>query len=162
MGTHRLPIHDFLPIAINIAKILQELHEARAIHLDIKPHNILINPMTRALKLGDFSASHITSLNRPYINFEDCTVTTYKYMSPEQTGKFEKQIDFRSDIYSLGATFYFMLSAVPPFQSKDANELIHCHLTKEPPELDVPRPISKIIKAMMAKNVEERYQSCHG
>ncbi|NCQ96031.1 MAG: AAA family ATPase [Microcystis aeruginosa W11-06] len=165
LTTQYLSISQFLTIAISLADILIKIHQVPIIHKDIKPSNILINRETKQVKLTDFSiASNLT--------FEQQTITnprflqgTLAYMSPEQTGRMNRRIDHRSDFYSLGVTFYEMLTGMLPFRSQDLMELVHCHIAKQPPPLEqfsVPPMISNIVRKLMAKNAEDRYQSAAG
>jgi len=99
----RLPTMKFLDLAIRIAEIIAMVHKAKVLHLDIKPHNILMNTKSDIVKIADFAISQIVSLKRPYILREEGTpMGSFKFMSPEQTGRFAQVIDRRSDIYSLG------------------------------------------------------------
>jgi serine/threonine protein kinase len=92
---------------------------------------------------------------------------TLSYISPEQTGRMNRLIDYRTDFYSLGATFYHLIMGVPPFESEDPLELIHAHIAKNPipPHImdkKYSRPISDIIMKLLSKNAEDRYQTCRG
>ena len=167
-----LPLEDFLSIAIQLTKALHTLYQNRIIHKDIKPANILIHPQTKQVKLIDFSiASLLPKETQEIQNVKDLE-GTLAYLSPEQTGRMNRGIDYRSDFYSLGITFYELLSGTLPFSSKDPMELVHCHLAKEPPSVntqrltanreEIPEVISNIVMKLMAKNAEERYQSALG
>ncbi|WP_427161632.1 AAA family ATPase [Aliinostoc sp. HNIBRCY26] len=162
----RLTLTEFLPIAIAIVSILAELHRDRIIHKDIKPANILINPNTQEIKLIDFSIA--TLLPREIQNITNPNVLegTLAYISPEQTGRMNRGIDYRSDFYSLGVTFFELLSGHLPFTNQDPMELVYSHIAKEPPLLsineEIPQVISDIVTKLMAKNAEDRYQSAYG
>jgi predicted ATPase/signal transduction histidine kinase len=163
----RLPVAEFLSIAISIASTLHYLYCQRVIHKDIKPANILINPATKQIKLIDFSIA--TSLPREIQTLTSLNVLegTLSYLSPEQTGRMNRGIDYRSDFYSLGATFYELLTGQLPFQSDDLMELVHCHIAKQPKPIHqinptLPPVLSTIINKLMAKNAEDRYQSALG
>jgi PAS domain S-box-containing protein len=163
-----LSVEVFLPIAIAIANILGELHNRAIIHKDINPTNILLNPQTQEVKLIDFGIA--TRRTQPTLMPMVNTTSlegTLAYLSPEQTGRMNRSLDDRSDLYSLGATFYELLTGQLPFLCRDRGELIHCHLAKEPtpPEQlrdDLPLAISQIILKLLAKNPEDRYQSAWG
>jgi serine/threonine protein kinase len=165
LTTQHLSISQFLTIAISLADILIKIHQVPIIHKDIKPSNILINQETKQVKLTDFSIASNLTFERQTITNPRFLQGTLAYMSPEQTGRMNRRIDYRSDFYSLGVTFYEMLTGMLPFRSQDLMELVHCHIAKQPPPLEqfsVPPMISNIVRKLMAKNAEERYQSAAG
>ena len=89
------------------------------------------------------------------------------YISPEQTGRMNRAIDYRTDLYSLGATLYELLTGNPPFMTTDPLELLYCHIARlpQPPHLirvDTPPVLSRILLRLLAKNAEDRYQSAVG
>ncbi|MEG3846173.1 serine/threonine protein kinase, partial [Microcoleus sp. herbarium13] len=162
-----LEIAAFLPLAIQIADILHHLYQHGVIHKDIKPANILIHPETKKVKLIDFSISSLLPRETQEIQNLNVLEGTLAYLSPEQTGRMNRGIDYRSDFYSLGVTFYQLLVGKLPFQSDDPMQLIHSHLAgraipvdKANPEL--PLVLSQIVAKLMAKNAEDRYQSAMG
>ncbi|MEW9701395.1 AAA family ATPase [Paenibacillus sp. SI8] len=162
----RQSLPTFLTSAIQLVKIVGAIHQRYVIHKDIKPSNIIINPEKQIMKLGDFS---ISSLSRERQEMLDPSMLegTLSYMSPEQTGRMNRLIDYRSDYYSLGVTFYEMLTGRLPFQTEDPVELIHCHFAVSPTppaslRLCIPGPLSDIVMKLLAKNAEERYQSAYG
>jgi len=160
-------IWSFLSIALQLTDALRELHTHGIIHKDIKPANIIINLTTGQVKLTDFSISSRRYSQHQSITHPHLLEGTLLYMSPEQTGRMNRTIDYRTDFYSLGIVLYEMLVGHPPFQSHDAIELIHAHLAKQPspPHLlnsQVPAVISNIIMKLLAKTAEARYQSAHG
>jgi predicted ATPase/signal transduction histidine kinase len=154
----------FLQIAIQIAQALEGLYVQRVIHKDIKPANILIHPATQQIKLIDFSlASRLPKENQEIKN-ANMLVGTLAYMSPEQTGRMNRGIDYRSDFYALGVTCYEILTGQLPFISDDPMELVHCHLAQQPVPVrhikpNTPLMISEIVSKLMAKNAEDRYQN---
>ncbi|WP_413175032.1 AAA family ATPase [Anabaena azotica] len=162
-----ISIEEFLVIAIALCNTLDLLYHERIIHKDIKPSNILINPETKQVKLIDFSiASLLPRENQTLVN-PNVLEGTLVYISPEQTGRMNRGIDYRTDFYSLGVTFYELLTNELPFQSDDAMELVHSHIAKTPPLIHeinptIPSIISKIVSKVMAKNAEDRYQSALG
>ncbi|MEG4343959.1 AAA family ATPase [Microcoleus sp. A003_D6] len=165
--SEQLAIHQFLKIAGKLANILQCLHQERIIHKDIKPGNILINPNTQEIKITDFSISSLLPRETQEIQNPNVLEGTLAYISPEQTGRMNRGIDYRSDFYGLGVTFYEMLTGQLPFESDDPLELIHCHLAVQPPNIqelqpEIPTVIAEIVKKLMAKNAEDRYQSAAG
>jgi PAS domain S-box-containing protein len=157
-------LEDFLTIAIQLAEILNGIHRHSVIHKDIKPANILINPDTKQVKLIDFSIASQLPKETQEIQNPNVLEGTLAYISPEQTGRMNRGIDYRSDLYSLGVTFYELLSGKLPFLSEDSMELVHCHIAKIPPplKLEIPRVVSNIVMKLMAKNAEDRYQSALG
>ncbi|MBD2664478.1 serine/threonine kinase with two-component sensor domain [Richelia sinica FACHB-800] len=164
---HRLPIGDFLDIAIQINDILAEIHRQCIIHKDIKPANIVINPITKQVKIIDFSIASLLPKENQKLKAVNILEGTLAYLSPEQTGRMNRSIDYRTDFYSLGVTFYQLLTGKIPFDFEDPMELVHYHLAKKatPPDIinpNIPPIISQIIGKLMAKNAEERYQSALG
>ncbi|GGA23487.1 ATP-binding sensor histidine kinase [Okeania sp. KiyG1] len=157
-------ISQFLDIAIQIAEIVYQLHRNRIIHKDIKPANILINPQTKQVKIIDFSISTLLPRETQTIQNYSVLEGTLAYISPEQTGRMNRAIDYRSDFYSLGVTLFEMLNGRLPFETTDPMELVHCHITKTPPTQDsqLPRVLVDIVLKLMAKNAEDRYQSALG
>ncbi len=162
-----LPLNEFLPIAIQIVQTLEGLYHNRIIHKDIKPQNILINPQTKEVKLIDFSISSLLPRENQEIENPKVLEGTLAYMSPEQTGRMNRGIDYRTDFYSLGVTFYQLLTGQLPFDSNDPMELVHCHIARIPTEPinlapAIPVMVNKIIMKLMAKTPELRYQSAAG
>jgi predicted ATPase/signal transduction histidine kinase len=162
-----LPLAEFLNIAIQLTDILHYLYQNRVIHKDIKPANILINPDTKQIKLIDFSISSLLPRETQEIQNPNILEGTLAYLSPEQTGRMNRGIDYRSDFYSLGVTFYELLTGELPFVSADAMELVHCHLAKHPISIhqinpQIPLALSEIVSKLMAKNAENRYQTAWG
>ncbi|BAZ15480.1 multi-sensor signal transduction multi-kinase [Calothrix sp. NIES-4071] len=166
LADQQLSLISFLGIAIQLAKCLISLYTHQIIHKDIKPSNIIINPESGIVKLTDFSIASRISQEAQLISASKLE-GTLAYISPEQTGRMNRTVDYRSDFYSLGATFYEMLTGQLPFQSDDALEIVHCHIAKQPPCIldfnpNVPSVIAAIITKLMAKNAEDRYQSAAG
>ena len=162
-----LTIDEFFPIAISISEVLEILYQHRIIHKDIKPANLLINPDTKQIKITDFSISSLLPKEHQEIKNINVLEGTLAYMSPEQTGRMNRTIDYRTDFYSLGVTFYQLLTGKLPYESSDMMELIHCHIAKKPiPPIEVnpaiPQMINDIIIKLMAKTAEFRYQSAYG
>ncbi|WP_118166962.1 ATP-binding sensor histidine kinase [Nostoc sphaeroides] len=166
-------LQEFLPIAIALCNTLDILYRERIIHKDIKPANILINPQTKQVKLIDFSIASLLPRETQTLISPNVLEGTLAYISPEQTGRMNRGIDYRSDFYSLGITFYELLTGELPFKSNDLMELVHCHIAKQPdkfkiensqlknPEL-IPQVLCDIVIKLMAKNAEDRYQSALG
>ncbi|BAY18182.1 serine/threonine protein kinase and signal transduction histidine kinase with GAF and PAS/PAC sensor [Anabaenopsis circularis NIES-21] len=162
-----MPLSTFLGIAIALTDILGRIHAANVIHKDINPGNIVLNLDTGVIKIIDFGIA--TQFNRTNPTFKNPHVLegTLAYLSPEQTGRMNRLLDYRTDFYSLGVTFYELLTGQLPFPTTDVLELVHCHIAKHPippNEINttIPKPVSDIILKLMAKNAENRYQSAWG
>ncbi|MEG4393601.1 AAA family ATPase [Microcoleus sp. BROC3] len=160
-------LQHFLRIAIQTAEILARIHAAQIIHKDINPANILLNPETGQVKIIDFGIATVFTRENPTLKNPNVLEGTLAYISPEQTGRMNRSLDYRTDFYSLGVTFYELLTGQLPFAADDALELVHCHIAKQPvpphqvnPE--IPQIISDIALKLMAKTAEERYQSACG
>ena len=163
----RINLQNFLELAISIVEILEGLYHHQIIHKDIKPSNIVINPDTKDVKLIDFSISTLLPRETQEVINPKVLEGTLAYMSPEQTGRMNRGIDYRSDFYSLGITFYEILTNQLPFSSTDPIELVYFHLAKEPTppgnfNTEIPVMVNNIILKMMAKNAEDRYQNIFG
>ena len=162
-----LSIDLFLDIAIKIAKIIQELHQLNYIHQDISSHNLIINIETKEVYLIDLEHSKNLDLKIQHLGNPEKLEGNLAYISPEQTGRMNRVIDYRTDMYSLGITFYEIITGQLPFIKSDPMELVHAHIATVPKNVsaikpEIPSIISDIISTMMAKNAEDRYQSGHG
>ena len=158
---------DVLEIAIELAETLHGLGQQRIVHKDIKPANILINPTTKQVKLIDFSIASLLPRETQSMLSPSLLEGTLAYISPEQTGRMNRGIDYRTDFYALGVTLYELLLGKLPFETEDFNELIYCHLAQQPTPIDgvnpdLPAVLSQIVAKLMAKNAEDRYQSALG
>jgi serine/threonine protein kinase len=167
----KLSISDFLAIAVQLAQALVYVHTSGIIHRDIKGANIIINPQTGVVKLTDFSIAKSDALTSrmtcQLVNENLLTLGTLAYMSPEQTGRMNARVDYRSDFYSLGVTFYEMLTGQLPYTTHDMSELIYCHIAEKAPPIrelnpEIPDSIALIVAKLMAKNAVDRYQSAQG
>lgn len=160
-------IIDILHIAIAVADALAEIHENGITHKDITPHNLLVDLQERRVWLIDFGISTNLNLKQPYVGNPERIDGTLAYMSPEQTGRMNRTVDYRTDLYSFGVTLYEMLTGALPFDGQDATELVHAHLAQIPtPAADlnptVPQVLSDIVSRLLAKNADDRYQSARG
>ncbi|MBG1245115.1 AAA family ATPase [Nostoc sp. NZL] len=162
-----MPLSAFLSLAIKLTGILGRIHAAGVIHKDINPSNIVFNLDTGVVKFVDFGIA--TRFNRTNPTFKNPHVLegTLAYLSPEQTGRMNRLLDYRTDFYSLGVTFYELLTGQLPFVTTDILELVHCHLAKSPVpphelKATIPKAVSDIVLKLMAKNAEDRYQSAWG
>lgn len=163
----KLSIKDFLDLAIAITDILGHIHQRHVMHKDINPSNIVLNPTTGIVKIIDFGIATVLSRETPSFRNPNVLEGTLAYMSPEQTGRMNRAIDYRTDFYSLGGTFYELLTGQCPFISEDPLELIHCHIARQPVpphtlNAAIPQELSDIILKLMDKNAEDRYQSSYG
>jgi PAS domain S-box-containing protein len=162
-----MSLSAFLHLAISITEILGSIHAANVIHKDINPGNLVLDPDTGVVKIIDFGISTRFSRTNPILKSPHVLEGTLAYLSPEQTGRMNRLLDHRTDFYSLGATFYELLTGQLPFTTSDVLELVHCHLAQQPtPPCEVrtavPSVVSDIILKLMAKNAEDRYQSAWG
>lgn len=163
-------LNEFLPIAIKITHSLGEIHQHNIIHKDLNPSNLVFNPQTEQLKIIDFGISSQFFRENTSFNSLNLLEGTLAYLSPEQTGRINRSLDYRTDFYALGCTFYELLTGKVPFPCHDIMELIYFHLTKSPlsfnqvnPKLkNIPPIIQEIVFKLMAKTPEERYQSAWG
>jgi predicted ATPase/signal transduction histidine kinase/GAF domain-containing protein len=165
--TNPLSQIEIVAIAIQLATILDELNPQRAIHKDIKPSNILIDPSTKQIKVTDFGLATLLPHETQTLVSANVLEGTLAYMAPEQTGRMNRGIDYRSDFYTLGVTLFELLTGQLPFQSDDPLELVYAHLAKPPtPPHEIvatlPLVLSDIVLKLMAKNAEDRYQSATG
>ncbi|EDM79408.1 Serine/Threonine protein kinase and Signal Transduction Histidine Kinase [Plesiocystis pacifica SIR-1] len=160
-------VETFLSIAIQLTDILARLHARRVIHRDIKPANVLITPDSGQIHLADFGISVLLESERRDLYDPQVLTGTLPYISPEQTGRTGRKVDFRSDLYSLGVTFYELLTARRPFEYSAPLELIHAHLARAPrPPVElrssIPAGLSRIVLKLLAKAPERRYQTAAG
>lgn len=163
----RFTLAEFLPLASKISDILGRVHQQHVIHKDVNPSNIVWNPHTGQTKFIDFGISTALTHENPVPWNPTSGEGTLAYMSPEQTGRMNRVLDYRTDLYSLGVTFYELLTGQLPFPVTDALALMHAHLARQPtpPEQlvpDLPQPLSAIVMKLIAKNAEDRYQSAYG
>ena len=189
LNGRQLELKEFLEIAILLADTLGKLHENQIIHKDIKPTNIIITPATLEVKITDFSIATRLSRETSTLSHPTLLEGTLAYISPEQTGRMNRSIDYRTDFYSLGITFYEMLCGEVPFKATDPMELVHCHIAKQPVPLweiiwakeqdsrveitrynptfksqnsEIIKAICDIVMKLLAKTAEDRYQSGYG
>ncbi|MGB7711459.1 MAG: AAA family ATPase [Microcoleus sp.] len=160
-------VSEFLHLAIQITQALGKVHQNKVIHKDLNSSNIVLNLQTGQLKIIDFGLSTILSQENPSLKSPNLLEGTLAYISPEQTGRMNRVIDYRTDFYSLGVTFYELLTNQLPFASVDALELVHCHIAKQPTppheiNPEIPLNVSEIVMKLMAKTAEDRYQSAWG
>jgi PAS domain S-box-containing protein len=166
---------ETIEIAIQLADILHALDLQQIVHKNIQPAHILIHPQTKQVKLIDFSMASILPSETPALLSPNLFAGTLAYLAPEQTGRMNRGIDYRTDFYALGVTLYELLTGKLPFGGNlthhsprsDANELIYCHLAQVAIPVDrvnpaVPNIVAQIVAKLMAKTAEDRYQSALG
>jgi predicted ATPase/HPt (histidine-containing phosphotransfer) domain-containing protein len=157
----------FFGVATAITRTLGILHAQNIIHKDIKPRNILINPVTREVKLIDFNTAIERSHEHQDADTPRAEQGSLAYMSPEQTGRMNRDLDYRGDYYSLGVTCFELLTGTLPFSATDAMGWVHCHLSKPAPDARsvnpaVPAKVALLVRKLMAKDPDDRYQSARG
>jgi serine/threonine protein kinase len=157
-----LELIEFLRLAIAITGTLGKLHAAVLIHNNIEPANILAEAATGQVSLTGFGICLASHSPRQVPEPLDVIAGTLPYMAPEQTGRMNRSIDSRSDLYAYGVTLYEMLTGVLPFEATDPMEWVHCHIARQPiPPAKrlkgIPEPVSAIFMKLLAKNAEERY-----
>ena len=167
MSKERFSLKEFLEIAIEITAGIDDIHANNIIHKDINPANIVYNRETKQLKIIDFGIATRLSRENQVLRNLNKLEGTLAYISPEQTGRMNRGIDYRSDFYSLGITFYELLTHQLPFELQDPMQLVHCHIAQRPippHELipTIPLMVSDIVMNLLAKMPEERYQSARG
>jgi PAS domain S-box-containing protein len=158
---------DFLQVAIKIAQTLGAVHQHHIIHRDINSDNILVNLETKQVKIIDFGLASRIDLRVQHLGNPERLDGTLAYVSPEQTGRMNRVVDYRTDFYSLGVTFYELLTGQLLFESDDPLALVHAHIAKAPRAAadvnpDIPQILSDIVMKLLAKNAEDRYQSAFG
>jgi PAS domain S-box-containing protein len=162
-----LDVSHFLRIAISLAGALRRVHERGLIHKDVKPANILVDSASGRVWLTGFGIASRLPRERQAPAPPEVIAGTLAYMAPEQTGRMNRSVDSRSDLYALGVTFYEMLTGQLPFTAADPMEWVHCHIARQPAPPNeriagVPGPLSAIVMKLLAKTAEERYQTAAG
>src|SRR5262245_11593079 len=164
---HPLELTQCLRVAIGLAVALGRLHARGLIHKDIKPANILVHVGTGRVWLTGFGIASRLLRERQAPAPLEVIAGTFAYMAPEQTGRMNRSIDTRSDLYALGVTLYEMLTGTLPFTASDPLEWIHCHIARQPvPPSErvsgLPGPVAAIVLKLLAKTAEDRYQTAVG
>lgn len=162
-----MDVETFLRLAIDTAKVLSKAHSLGLVHKDIKPANIFVNCAKTPVRLSGFGFASRLPRERRTLEPPEIIAGTLAYMAPEQTGRMNRSIDSRADLYALGITFYRMLTGALPFDAADPMEWVHCHIARKPVAPaerwgSVPAPISDIVMKLLAKTAEERYQTAAG
>ncbi len=156
-----------LRLAIGLSRAIDHSHQRGVVHKDIKPANVLVNRVTGQCWLTGFGIASRLPRERQAPEPPEFVAGTLAYMAPEQTGRMNRSIDSRSDLYSLGVTLYEVLTGTLPFAASDPMEWVHCHIAKQPvlPHervKTVPAIVSEIVMRLLAKTAEERYQTAAG
>jgi PAS domain S-box-containing protein len=162
--TRRLDVAEFLHIAIPLTNALRRVHERGLIHKDIKPANVLVDMASGGAWLTGFGIASQLPREHQVPEPPEVIAGTLAYMAPEQTGRMNRSIDSRSDLYALGVTFYEMLTGTLPFNATDPMGWVHCHIARqaEPPDEraeEIPKTLSLIVMKLLAKTAEDRYQT---
>ncbi|MEY4549123.1 MAG: hypothetical protein RL685_5318 [Pseudomonadota bacterium] len=161
-----LELDRFFDVALQATRALGEIHAHGLIHKDIKPRNLVLNRQTGVLKIIDFQLA--TELTRESQDIEAAgrLEGSLPYISPEQTGRMNRCLDYRTDYYSLGVTFFELLSGRLPFEASDVMGWVHAHLSRPPIDLATisatPPALCALIRKLMAKSPDARYQSSRG
>src|SRR5215469_7396444 len=162
-----MEVGRFLRLAIAVDAALGKLHQRGLVHKDIKPTNILLNEATGEVRLTGFGIASRFVRERQSPHPPETIAGTLAYMAPEQTGRMNRSIDSRSDLYALGVTFYQMLTGALPFVAAEPMEWVHCHLARRPAPpaerlKEIPGAVSAIVMKLLAKRAEDRYQTAAG
>jgi PAS domain S-box-containing protein len=162
-----MAVGKFLRLAVGITAALGKVHQRGLIHKEIKPSNILVSDQNGDVRLTGFGIASRLPRERQTPEPPEFIAGTLAYMAPEQTGRMNRSIDSRSDLYSLGITLYQMATGGLPFTASDPMEWIHCHIARKPippaeRSNDIPSPVSAIVMKLLAKTAEERYQTAAG
>jgi len=162
-----ITVDVFLPLAIQVSDSLAQIHVKTIIHKDINPNNVLVNEETGQLKIIDFGIASRLLQEKSSLKNLGKLEGTLAYSSPEQSGRINRSLDYRSDLYSLGITFYELLTGQLPFAATDAMELVHSHIAKKIIPVKKVNPniaetVSDIVMKLLEKNAEDRYQSALG
>ena len=164
-----LPLEKALRLGAKLARALGLVHRQSVIHRDVKPHNVLVDAELEDLRLIDFGIALRHSTYVAQNVAPDSLAGTPAYMAPEQTGRMNRTVDTRADLYALGVTLYQMLTGALPFEIDDLAELIHAHIARRPtapheraPEQRIPPVVSAILMKLLAKSPDDRYQTAEG
>ncbi|AKV04351.1 Signal transduction histidine kinase CheA [Labilithrix luteola] len=166
-ATGPMGIEQFLLLASRIVAAVAELHRKDVVHKDLKPSNIFVNSETGEVKIADLGVAARLPRQHVAVQLPGRIEGSLPYLSPEQAGRMNRPVDSRSDLYTLGVTFYEMLTAQLPFSAKDPLEWVHCHVARAPRpprELvpEIPPVLSNIVLKLLAKMGEDRYQTARG
>jgi predicted ATPase/transcriptional regulator with GAF, ATPase, and Fis domain len=162
----RIPLAQALQLGVQLAEILGQIHRQGIVHRALDPEGIFVDPALQRLRVLNFAAASRLAEEEPgLVPFH--LGEGVAYLAPEQTGRMNRPVDERADLYAIGALLYLLLTGRPPFKSADALELLHWQVARIPPspselEADVPAPVSAVVMKLLAKNAEDRYQTATG
>ena len=159
-----LPLAQVLRTALAVVDALQAVHGLHVIHKDVSPGNVIANLQSGVVRLIDFGIAAELSSERPVLARPDELEGTLATLAPEQSGRMNRDVDYRADFYALGATLYECIAGRPPFAFDDPVAAVHAHLTLAPPALaglrpEVPALLDALVARLLAKEPEARYQS---
>ncbi|WP_437541156.1 AAA family ATPase [Sorangium sp. So ce367] len=162
-----MPLESFFPLAVRSAEALAEVHRHGVVHKDIKPQNLILQPATGEVKITDLGIASRIPRELQHLEHIGLIEGTLAYMAPEQTGRMNRWIDERTDLYSLGVVFYELLTGSLPFRASDPVAWVHCHIAQKPPPPhalvpSIPPLLSEAVLKLLSKAAEERYQSAAG
>ncbi len=166
-GAGPVSVEDLLAIGVQLAEAIEELHQHDIVHRDISPGNVFYDPDSGELKLGDLGIASSIPRSRQVAMPPNQLEGTIWYISPEQTGRMNRDVDYRTDLYSFGATLYHLATGRPPFQGEDLMSVVHGHIARELEPAhqvrdDLPPMLSRVLAKLMSKAAEDRYQSAAG
>jgi predicted ATPase/signal transduction histidine kinase len=167
VGPRGLDVDLFFLVARSLAEILGHVHSRGVIHNDVRTQNVWVNPDTSEVRLGNFRRATELSREREGAGGGGITGESLPYTSPERTGRINREVDYRTDYYSLGVTLFEMATGQLPFRAADNIGWAHCHISKQPPLASeirpgLPRMAAAIIDKLLRKEPDERYQSARG
>lgn len=162
-----MPVGPFLELAVHIAGAVASVHERDVIHKNLRPANIFVHPVTGQVKLAGFGIAARVPREHATLERPGLIEGSLPYLAPEQTGRMNRTLDARADLYALGVTFHEMLAGRLPFEAADPLEWIHCHVARAPPPLTalvpgLPEILGAIVLKLLAKTAEDRYQTARG
>jgi PAS domain S-box-containing protein len=162
-----MPLGLFLRVACGLAEAVAKLHHRGLIHKDLKPAHLLVDPTSNTVRLTGFGIASRLPRERPAADPPEVIAGTLAYMAPEQTGRMNRSVDARSDLYAVGVVLYQMLTGCLPFAASEPMEWVHCHIALRPVPPDERLPgvlaaLSALVMKLLAKTAEERYQTAAG
>jgi predicted ATPase/class 3 adenylate cyclase len=166
-GHSALPVGQALDLGITLTRAIGRIHRKNVVHKDLTPYNILVDGDPWDVRIIDFDHSSELSRERQDTASSPLTSESLPYVSPERTGRTSREVDYRTDYYSLGVTLFEVLTGELPFQAEDSLEWVHRHISHPPPlasdvHAEVPVGLAEVVAKLMAKNAEDRYQSAAG
>ena len=166
-SARKLDLCEILDIAIQIVQGLSVIHDHHLIHKDINPANVILFGADQRVKIIDFGISSILASESCHQQQVSIVQGTLPYMSPEQTGRLVRALDYRADFYSFGVVLYELLAGAPPFKAEDEIGYIHAHIAQSPKPLSVidpglPPSLANLVAKLMQKDADDRYQSSVG